>query len=159
MVLEKEREVAPAYQTGHNCGAGRDAFGNLLQAGFVAGDELPRRQTGARAVLPEGKHIPFDLCGKVIVCGLERRDSTQLERNFTNEVSPMTFAANALVPERLKELEPHVVGRSKPFQLRIPEAGIVDYRQVAAEKMAERIKAADGELKIEPPKVDGNVSS
>ena len=136
-ILEKEREVAQ-HQTGHNSGVLHSGIyyrpGSLRAAncreGKLAMDQFCQKE-----------NIPFDRCGKVIVAVTES-EIPQLERIFERGLAN-DVQCERIGPERLKEIEPHVVGVQA---IHVPEAGIVDYRQVA-ERLAERIKAAGGELK------------
>jgi (S)-2-hydroxyglutarate dehydrogenase len=137
-ILEKEREVAQ-HQTGHNSG--------VLHSGiYYRPGSL--RATNCR----EGKlameefcvkeNIPFNRCGKVIVAVTES-EIPQLERIYERGVAN-DIPCERIGPERLKEIEPHVAGVQA---IHVPEAGIVDYRQVS-ERLAERIKAMGGEFKM-----------
>ena len=137
-ILEKEREVAQ-HQTGHNSGVLHSGIyykpGSLratnCREGKLAMEEFCRKE-----------NIPFHRCGKVIVA-VSPNELPQLdriyERGLANEI-----ACERIGPERLKEIEPHAIGVQA---VHVPEAGIVDYRQVA-ERLAERIKEAGGELKM-----------
>lgn len=137
-ILEKEREVAQ-HQTGHNSGVLHSGIyykpGSLratnCREGKLAMEEFCRKE-----------NIPFDRCGKVIVA-VSEKEIPQLEliyeRGLANDI-----ACERIGPERLKEIEPHAVGLQA---IHVPEAGIVDYRQVA-ERLAERIKERGGELKM-----------
>ena len=72
------------------------------------------------------ENIPFNLCGKIIVAVEESelpRMETLLERGPANGV-----VCDRIGPEQIRELEPHCVGLAG---IHIPEAGVVDYGQVA----------------------------
>lgn len=135
-ILEKEREVAQ-HQTGHNSGVLHSGIyykpGSLrasnCREGKLAMEDFCRRE-----------NIPFDLCGKVIVA-VSRDEIPQLDRIYERGLAN-NIVCERIGPERLKEIEPHVFGVQA---IHVPEAGIVDYRQVA-ERLAERIKEAGGEL-------------
>lgn len=138
MVLEKEREVAQ-HQTGHNSGVLHSGIyyrpGSLrainCRDGKLAMEEFCQKE-----------NIPFNRCGKVIVA-VTSDEIPQLqrihERGLANDI-----LCERIGPERLKEIEPHVRGVEA---IHVPEAGIIDYRQVA-ERLAERIKGSGGELKM-----------
>lgn len=138
MILEKEREVAQ-HQTGHNSGVLHSGIyyrpGSLrainCRDGKLAMEEFCQKE-----------NIPFNRCGKVIVA-VTSDEIPQLqrihERGLANDI-----VCERIGPERLKEIEPHVRGVEA---IHVPEAGIIDYRQVA-ERLAERIKGAGGELKM-----------
>jgi (S)-2-hydroxyglutarate dehydrogenase len=121
-VLEKEAAVA-RHQTGRNSGVMHTGIyyrpGSLkaqnCRAGKLAMEEFCRRE-----------NIPFLLCGKIIVATetseLPRMEML-LERGPQNGV-----VCERIGPERIRELEPHAAGIAA---IHIPEAGIVDYGQVA----------------------------
>src|SRR3954462_4258501 len=130
-VLEKEAAVAK-HQTGRNSGVMHTGIyyrpGSLkatnCRAGKKAMEEFCTRE-----------NIPFDLCGKIIVaveeCEMPRMELL-LERGPQNGV-----VCNRITPEQIRELEPHCVGLAG---IHIPEAGVVDYGQVA-----QRLAAIVGE--------------
>lgn len=135
-VIEKERELAH-HQTGHNSGVLHTGIyykpGSLratnCREGKLAMQDFCRKE-----------NIPFDLCGKVIVA-VDASEQPQLmkiyERGQANGVQCSLIDA-----ARLKELEPHVAGVQA---IHVPEAGIVDYRQVS-DKLGEKIVAAGGKI-------------
>lgn len=137
-VLEKEREVAQ-HQTGHNSGVLHSGIyyrpGSLRAAncreGKLAMEEFCQRE-----------NIPFNRCGKVIVA-VTPDEIPQLERIYERGLAN-DIRCERIGPERLREIEPHVVGVQA---IHVPEAGIVDYRQVA-ERLAERIKDKGGIIKM-----------
>jgi L-2-hydroxyglutarate oxidase LhgO len=121
-VLEKEAAVA-RHQTGRNSGVMHTGIyyrpGSLkaqnCRAGKLAMEEFCQRE-----------QIPFILCGKIIVAIEESelpRMETLLERGPANGV-----VCERIGPERIRELEPHAAGIAA---IHIPEAGVVDYGQVA----------------------------
>lgn len=135
-VLEKERELAH-HQTGHNSGVLHSGIyykpGSLratnCREGKLAMQEFCRKE-----------NIPFDLCGKVIVA-VDPSEQPQLmkiyERGQANGV-----ACSLIDTARLKEIEPHSAGIQA---IHVPEAGIIDYRQVC-DKLGERITEAGGKI-------------
>jgi L-2-hydroxyglutarate oxidase LhgO len=121
-VLEKESAIA-RHQTGRNSGVLHTGIyyrpGSLkaqnCRAGKLAMEEFCRR---------EG--ISYLLCGKIIVAVDESelpRMETLLERGKANGV-----VCERIGPERIRELEPQAAGIAA---LHIPEAGVVDFAQVA----------------------------
>jgi len=135
-VLEKESTIAQ-HQTGRNSGVLHTGIyykpGSLkaqnCRAGKLAMEDFCSR---------EG--IPFSLCGKVIVALNESelpRMETLLERGPANGV-----VCERIGPERLRELEPYATGVAA---IHVPEAGIVDYRQVAR-RLGELIEAGGGSI-------------
>ena len=135
-VLEKEAELAH-HQTGHNSGVLHTGIyykpGSLKAINCRAGKKAMEEFCAA-----EG--IAYEICGKVIVAvddgelpALERI----YERGLANGVNCTKIDKN-----RLAELEPHAAGVSA---IHVPEAGIVNYRQVC-QKLAERVRERDGEV-------------
>lgn len=134
LILEKEREVAH-HQTGHNSGVLHSGIyykpGSLrainCRQGKLAMQEFCQRE-----------EIPFNLCGKVIVA-VDSSELPQLQKIYERG------QANGVVCEmidaaRLKEIEPHVRGVQA---IHVPEAGIIDYRQVC-ERLSQRITERGG---------------
>ena len=130
LLLEKEREVAQ-HQTGHNSG--------VLHSGiyYKPGSQRARNCREGKLALQEfcqQEGIPFELCGKVIVATQED-ERAQLQRIYErgqqNEIRCELIDAF-----RLKELEPHVRGIAA---IQVPDAGIIDYRQVC-DRLAQRIQ-------------------
>jgi (S)-2-hydroxyglutarate dehydrogenase len=136
IVLEKESAIAK-HQTGRNSGVMHTGIyyrpGSLkalnCRAGKLAMEEFCTRE-----------NIPFNLCGKIIVaveeCELPRMEML-LERGPQNGV-----VCNRITPEQIRELEPHCAGLAG---IHIPEAGVVDYAQVAR-RLAEIITAQGSQV-------------
>lgn len=121
-ILEKEATVA-SHQTGRNSGVMHSGIyyrpGSLkaenCRAGKLAMEQFCREQG-----------IKFDLCGKIIVAVDDEelaRMEKLLERGQANGV-----ACERIGPDRIRELAPHATGLAA---IHIPEAGIVDYAEVA----------------------------
>ncbi|GAB4270499.1 MAG: hypothetical protein Kow0080_15030 [Candidatus Promineifilaceae bacterium] len=129
-LLEKENELA-VHQSGRNSG--------VLHSGiYYKPGSLKAKNCRAGKALMEAfcreEGIAYDICGKVIVATHEGElDTLQMlfERGQANGVNCEIFAR-----ERLLELEPHIAGIRA---IHVPEAGIVDYRQVCR-RFAERIR-------------------
>lgn len=129
-VLEKEQQVAD-HQTGHNSGVLHS--GIYYRPGSLKATNCREGKLAMQDFCTE-EAIPFQLCGKVIVAataaelpGLQRI----FERGQANQVR-----CEWIDRDRLRELEPHVAGLQA---IRVPDAGIVDYRQVA-ERLARRVQ-------------------
>ncbi len=136
IVLEKESAVA-RHQTGRNSGVLHTGIyyrpGSLkaqnCRAGKLAMEEFCRQQ-----------EIHYVLCGKIIVAVDESelpRMETLLERGTANGV-----VCERIGPERIRELEPEAVGLAA---IHIPEAGVVDYAQVAR-RLAEIIAGQGSQI-------------
>jgi L-2-hydroxyglutarate oxidase len=138
LVIEKEAEVG-AHQTGHNSGVLHS--GIYYRPGSLRATNC---RSGKRAMEEFcARHgIAHEICGKVIVA-VEDRELPALdgiyERGQQNGV-----CCEVVGPERLKELEPHVAGVKA---IHVPEAGIVNFREVAR-KMAELVREAGGEVRL-----------
>lgn len=135
-VLEKEPHVA-AHQTGHNSGVLHSGIyykpGSLKAVTCRAGKKAMEAFCAA-----EG--IAHEICGKVIVA-VSDADLPALDRIYERG------KANGVVceligRERLAELEPHAAGVKA---IHVPEAGIVNYRQVC-ERLAAIVREAGGEV-------------
>lgn len=137
VVLEKEPDLA-MHQSGRNSG--------VLHSGiyYQPGSMKARNcRAGKKAMVRfcEEEGIRYDLCGKVIVATDDREISTLnmiYERGQANGVR-----CQRINEEQLKELEPHAAGVAA---IHVPEAGIVDYRQVCR-RLADRIRERGGAIK------------
>src|SRR5947208_2657343 len=136
VVLEKEGRVAE-HQTGHNSGVLHSGIyykpGSLKAVTCRAGKRAMEAFCAA-----EG--IAHEICGKVIVA-VSDADLPALDRIYERG------QANGVVCElidrgRLAELEPHAAGVKA---IHVPEAGIVNYRQVC-ERLAAIVREAGGEV-------------
>ncbi len=129
ILLEKEAAVAQ-HQTGHNSGVMHSGIyykpGSLKALNCRAGKK-------AMAEFCVRENIAHELCGKVIVAtATEELGRLQAlhERGLANGVR-----CELIDPDRLRELEPHCAGLRA---VHVPEAGIVNYRQVC-ERLAQRV--------------------
>ena len=137
VVLEKEPDLAH-HQTGHNSGVLHSGIyykpGSMKAINCRAGKKAMEEFCAA-----EG--IAYEICGKVIVA-VDDSELPALERIFergqANGVS-----CEVIAKDRLAELEPHAAGVRA---IHVPEAGIVNYRQVCA-RLAERVRQRDGEVR------------
>ncbi|MBP3956441.1 L-2-hydroxyglutarate oxidase [Gemmata sp. G18] len=134
VVLEKEDRVA-VHQTGHNSGVLHSGIyykpGSLKAINCRAG-----KKAMEAFCVEEG--IAHEICGKVIVA-VSDADMPALnrihERGLANGINCLLIDK-----ARLAELEPHANGIAA---LHVPEAGIVNYRQVC-ERLAEKVRQAGG---------------
>jgi L-2-hydroxyglutarate oxidase len=121
-VLEAEDRLA-AHQTGHNSG--------VIHSGlYYRPGSLKARncQSGRRELVRycKDRGIPFELCGKVVVA-TDERELPGLELLRQRGEANGLEGIERLSPERVREIEPHVAAIAG---LRVPETGIVDYRDV-----------------------------
>lgn len=129
-VLDKEREIAQ-HQTGHNSG--------VLHTGiyYKPGTMRAINAREGKLLLEQfcDQHdIPYERCGKVIVA-TQDAELPQLDKLFGRAMAN-GVRAERITAERLREIEPYASGVAA---LHVPEAGIIDYRQVC-DKMAEVIR-------------------
>jgi (S)-2-hydroxyglutarate dehydrogenase len=136
VVLEKEAELA-LHQTGHNSGVLHSGIyykpGSLKAINCRQGKKLMEEFCAAEA-------ISYEICGKVIV-GLDESELPALERIFERGQANGVIC-EVIGPERLAELEPHSAGIKA---IHVPEAGIVNYKQVC-QRLAERVRERDGQV-------------
>jgi (S)-2-hydroxyglutarate dehydrogenase len=128
-VIEKEPHVA-LHQTGHNSGVLHT--GIYYQPGSLRASNC---RDGKLAIQDfcDREGIDYQLCGKVIVA-TKPSELPQLqkiyERGLANQIR-----CELVGPERLKEIEPHAQGVKAIW---VPDAGIVDYREVC-DRMVDRL--------------------
>ncbi len=132
-VLDKEREVS-THQSGNNSG--------VLHSGvyYKPGSEKARNCVEGYGLLLKycrEKNIPHRLVGKLIVAKNEK-ELASLEmlkaRGEANGLSDLDL----LTPAQFQQIEPIAVGAGA---LRVPQAGIVDYKAVA-KSLRREIEAA-----------------
>jgi L-2-hydroxyglutarate oxidase LhgO len=138
VILEKEKTVA-AHQSGHNSGVLHT--GIYYRPGSLRA-KLCREGKLEMQAFCDREGIPYKLCGKVIVAVTEEevpRLRNVFERGQANGV-----VCEWIGPERLKELEPHARGVQA---IHVPEAGIIDYRQVC-DRLAKLIAEQGSEVRL-----------
>ncbi|MBG9785799.1 L-2-hydroxyglutarate oxidase [Shouchella lehensis] len=121
-IIEKEREVA-CHQTGNNSGVIHSGIyykpGSFKARFAKAGSESMRKFCLEH-------NLAIDICGKVIVA-TEEKELEQLhtlyQRGLDNGLHVQLLSKQELV-----EIEPHVNGIAG---IRVPTAGIVNYKQVS----------------------------
>jgi L-2-hydroxyglutarate oxidase LhgO len=129
VILEKEQKLA-MHQTGHNSG--------VIHSGiyYAPGSLKAKACVRGKALLIQfcDEHgIPYDLCGKVIVATQEE-ELPRLEQLYQRGLANGVPGLEMIGPERLRELEPSVVGVKAVYS---PTTGIVDFVQVARAYAAE----------------------
>lgn len=136
-VLEKEPHVAE-HQTGHNSGVLHS--GIYYKPGSLKALNCREGKKAMEAFCAE-HGIDYEICGKVIVA-VDDREIPALERIFERGQAN-GVQCQIIDGDRLREIEPHVAGVKA---IHVPEAGIVNYRQVC-DKLAELIEASGGDIK------------
>ncbi len=136
VVLEKEAELA-LHQTGHNSGVLHSGIyykpGSLKALNCRQGKKLMEEFCAA-----EG--ISYEICGKVIVA-LDESELPAMGRIFERGQAN-GVVCEVIGRERLAELEPHSAGIQA---IHVPEAGIVNYKQVC-QRFSERVRERDGQV-------------
>ncbi len=139
-VIEKEKTLA-AHQTGNNSGVIHSGLyykpGSLKATNCINGYKKLVR-------FCDEEGVPYELCGKIVVATKES-ELPQLEKLYERGAQNGLTGFKKLNSEELKEYEPHVNGIAGFF---VPQTGIVDFK-VVAEKYGEKIKHADGEIRME----------
>ncbi|KAA9028360.1 L-2-hydroxyglutarate oxidase [Niallia endozanthoxylica] len=138
VVIEKESKVAE-HQTGHNSGVIHSGI-YYKPGSFKA--RFARQGSQSMTEFCQVHGIDHDICGKVIVATKE--EEMPLLQNLYTRGLENGLAITKIGAEELKEIEPHVKGLGA---IRVPQAGIVNYRQVS-ETFAEIIKENGGEIKL-----------
>lgn len=139
ILLEKESRLAQ-HQTGNNSG--------VIHSGlyYKPGSLKARNcREGYQQLLDfcRDEGIPHDICGKVVIATLEK-ELGPLEELHRRGVANGLTGLRWLSPAEIREIEPHCAGIKGLF---VPQTGIVDYT-VVAEKYAEKIRAAGGEIAL-----------
>lgn len=150
LLLEKENRVA-AHQTGNNSG--------VLHCGLYYKPGSTKAQCavqGLQQMLAFCRQhgIKHEQCGKIVVATSEEelpRLETLWERGTANGLQGL----RKLNPQQIKEIEPHATGLAA---IHVPQEGIVDYLAVC-DKMAELIRKAGGEIRLNTKLLKANRSS
>jgi L-2-hydroxyglutarate oxidase len=138
-VVDKEATIA-AHQTGHNSG--------VVHAGvyYAPGSRKAVMCRAGKAALEAfaAEHgIPFERCGKLIVAA-DESERSRLADLLARAQGDGVAGAELVGPERMREIEPHVVGVGALWS---PETGVIDFRRVA-NALALEIEAAGGEIAL-----------
>lgn len=145
VILEKEARVA-VHQTGHNSGVLHS--GIYYKPGSL---KAVNCRTGKKAMelFCEKEEIDHEICGKVIVA--VSQDEVGRMEKIHQRGQANGIICELVSKERLAELEPHATGVGA---IHVPEAGIVNYRQVC-ERLAQRVSEKDGNEIVHEAKVTG----
>ena len=138
VVLEKEHDVAE-HQTGHNSGVLHS--GIYYKPGSLKAQNCRAGKLAMETFCKE-YGIAFERCGKVIVA-VDEPEFPALERIY-DRGQASGVQCEMIGAERLGELEPHAAGLRA---IHVPEAGIVDYREVCR-KLAELISQRGAEIRF-----------
>lgn len=138
VVIEKESVVAE-HQTGHNSGVIHSGI-YYKPGSFKA--RFARQGSKSMTAFCQTHGIDHDICGKVIVA--TKQEEIPILENLYQRGLENELAIHRIGTDELKEIEPHVNGLGA---IRVPMAGIVNYRQVS-EKFAEIIRGSGGEIRL-----------
>ena len=138
LVLEKEGRVG-SHQSGHNSG--------VIHSGVYYKPGSIKARTcveGARAMVEFCRDygVPYEVCGKVIVA-TSQEELPRLNDLMTRGQANGVPGLRMLVPEELREIEPHATGVAA---LQVPGTGVTDYAQVC-EKYAELLTSQGGTVR------------
>jgi L-2-hydroxyglutarate oxidase len=138
VIIEKESVVAE-HQTGHNSGVIHSGI-YYKPGSFKA--RFARQGSKSMTEFCKTYGIDHDICGKVIVA--TKKEELPLLDNLYHRGLQNELAIQKIGVDELKEIEPHVNGLGA---IRVPQAGIVNYRQVS-EKFTDIIKQHGGEIRF-----------
>ena len=138
VVLEKENEIA-SHQTGHNSGVIHSGI-YYKPGSFKA--KFARKGSKSMRKFCELHGIEHDICGKVIVA--TTKEELPLLDNLYKRGLENKLDIQKIGVGELEEIEPHVNGVGA---IRVPQSGIVNYKQVS-QKFSEIIKTSGGEIKL-----------
>ena len=131
VVLEKEKELA-FHQTGKNSGVIHS--GLYYEPGSFKANNCVR---GRKKLIDFARkhNIPFDICGKIVVA-VNQDESKRLEQLKINGQENGLKGLKLLSPKEFQKIEPYAEGVQA---LLVPEAGIINYREVTR-KLADNVK-------------------
>lgn len=138
IVIEKEARCA-YHQTGHNSGVIHS--GIYYKPGSYKA-KLSYQGNQSLVNFCQEYNIDYDVCGKLIVA-CESKELPLLENIFQRGLEN-GLNVTKISPEEVKEIEPYV---NCIAAIKVPSAGIVDYKQVA-QKYADLIMESGGEIKL-----------
>jgi (S)-2-hydroxyglutarate dehydrogenase len=137
-LLDKESHLA-AHQTGHNSGVLHT--GIYYQPGSLKAQNCLQ---GRRSMIEfcQQHDVPYEICGKVIVA-VDPSELPALQQIYQRGQQNMVQCEKIGV-EQLREIEPHTAGIAA---IHVPEAGIVDYRQVC-QVLGEQLHNAGHQIQL-----------
>lgn len=138
LVLEKEASWAQ-HQTGHNSGVIHSGI-YYKPGSFKA--QFARAGSQSMVQFCQEHGIQHEICGKVIVA--TKPQELPLLDNLFERGLQNGLAIHKITAEELREIEPHVHGLAA---IRVPMAGIVNYKQVC-ETFARLIQEKGGDLRL-----------
>ena len=138
VVLEKESSCA-YHQTGHNSGVIHS--GIYYKPGSYKA-KLTRKGNTSLIEFCQQHNLDYEICGKLIIA-CEEKELPLLENLYQRGLEN-GLNVTKIRPEEVKEIEPYV---SCLAAIKVPTAGIVDYKQVA-NKYADLIVSHGGKISL-----------
>ncbi|WP_411843051.1 L-2-hydroxyglutarate oxidase [Salinicoccus sp. HZC-1] len=138
VIIEKESSIA-SHQTGNNSGVIHS--GIYYEPGSLKA-RLARQGNKSMTEFCKAHHIDHDICGKVIVA--TKKEELPLLDNLYKRGLENELEIEKISAKELHEIEPHV---DSVGAIRVPQAGIVNFKQVS-EKFAEIIVQNGGEIHL-----------
>jgi L-2-hydroxyglutarate oxidase len=138
LVLEKEATLA-FHQTGHNSGVIHS--GIYYKPGSLKA-ELCRQGNVALVEFCQKYHVPYEICGKVIVA-TEPEELPLLENLYQRGIAN-GLGVHKLNGKQVQEIEPYVTCLAG---ISVASTGIIDYKKLC-QKYAELIVAQGGEVRL-----------
>ncbi len=137
VVLEKEQHIAQ-HQTGNNSGVIHS--GLYYKPGSL---KALNCHSGYKKLLDfcQTENIPYEICGKLVVATSEN-ELPRLEDLYRRGIGNGLEGLRFLEPDAIREIEPYCTGLRA---LWVPQAGIVDYSQVAA-RYSEKLRNLGAEI-------------
>ncbi len=138
-VFDKATEAA-AHQTGHNSGVVH--AGLYYQPGSLKA-RLCRRGVNLLRDYALERGLPYEECGKLVVA-LREDEEGRLRAIHERAVANGVPGARLVGPERIREIEPHAVGR---LALHSPRTAIIDYAAVTR-ALIDDVRAGGGTVRL-----------
>ncbi|PLS14587.1 L-2-hydroxyglutarate oxidase [Bacillus sp. M6-12] len=138
IIVEKESQIA-MHQTGHNSGVIHS--GIYYKPGSYKA-KFARKGSQSMVSFCKEYGIDHDICGKVIVA-TKKEEIPLLENLYTRGIQN-ELCIRMINKEEVNEIEPHVNALAA---IHVPQAGIVDYRQVS-QKFAEIFLKYEGIIEL-----------
>jgi L-2-hydroxyglutarate oxidase len=136
-IIEKESEVA-AHQTGHNSGVIHSGLyykpGSLKAQNCLQGYQM-------LIDFCTENHIPFDLCGKLVVAS-DESEIGELDKLYNRGLENGLTQNTIIEKDRIKDFEPNLRGVKA---IHVPYTGIIDY-SIVCNKLADLIKEKDADI-------------
>jgi len=150
VVIEKENDIVK-HQSGNNSGVIHSGVyykpGSLRATNCINGyNQLLK--------FCKEEDIKHEICGKIIVA-TKQSDLIHLKEVFRKGEANGLKGLKLIGKEEMREIEPHVNGIEA---IKVPQAGICDYRGVA-KRLKEKIIAAGAEIKFGEKVVDASLGS